>query len=146
MPKVSVDFDCIDVKRRSGTQQHLLFRAVEPITITNEDNGEKIELAVGTLSDGSSVPGVLWAALKAQPADLLIPGFAHDYAYRKGARIKQPDGTKRKINRYEADLYHVAICKLLKVRKTDRAKIFYALRVGGFFFFRKRSVGWDGQE
>jgi hypothetical protein len=146
MPQVSVDSDCIDVKRRSGTQKHVLFRAVDPITITNQGNGEKIVLAVGTLSDGSSVPGALWGALHADPADLLLPGFAHDYAYREGARIKKSNGTTRKINRYEADLYHVAICKLLKVKKSDRAKIFYALRVGGLFNFRQRGVGWDGQE
>ncbi len=104
-----------------------------------------IELATGTLSDGSSVPGPLWGMLDAEPPDLLLPGFAHDYAYRNGSRIKRPNGSLRAISRYEADLYHVAICKLLKVKQADRAKIFYALRVGGLFVFGNRNVGWDGQ-
>jgi hypothetical protein len=146
MPHVSVDSNCIDIKRRSGTQKHVLFRAVDPITVTNMDNGEKLELPAGTLSDGSSVPGALWGALDAEPPDLLLPGFAHDYLYRSGSRIKRPDGTLRTFDRYEADLYHVAICRLLKVNAGDRAKIFYALRVGGAFVFGQRNVGWDGQE
>jgi len=145
MPHVSVDSGCIDIKRRSGTQEHVLFRVVDPITVHNLDNGEKIVLATGTLSDGSTVPGPLWGMLDAHPPDLLLPGFAHDYAYRNGAKIVRPDGSLRNIDRYEADLYHVAICRLLKVRQSDRAKIFYSLRVAGGFLFRNRDVGWDGQ-
>jgi hypothetical protein len=145
-PPVHAVSGCIGIKRRTGTQKRVLVRADDPITITNLDNGEKLELPVGTLSDGSSVPGALWGLLDAGPTDLLLPGFAHDYAYRMGARITRPDGSPREITRYEADLYHVAICKILDVGYGDRAKIFFALRVGGGPGWHQRTVPWDGQE
>ena len=85
VPKVTLSYGCYDVKRRTTGQKHVLFRLVDPFTIHNVYTGEDLELPAGTLSDGSSVPGPLWGALDAKPADLLLPGFAHDYAYRKGA-------------------------------------------------------------
>ena len=65
------------------------------------------------------MPGPLWGALHANPADLLLPGFAHDYAYRTGAKWKMPSGGERSINRYEADLLHIA----------PRAAVRYATRL-----------------
>ena len=89
VPKVTLDYGCYDIKRRTTGQKHVLFRLVDPFTIHNVKTNEDLELPAGTLSDGSSVPGVLWGALDADPADLLLPGFAHDYAYRKGAKWKK---------------------------------------------------------
>ena len=146
LPKVSVKLKCIDVKRRASGQAHVLYHAVDPITVENKDTGETLVVPQGFLCDGSSVPGPLWGALGAKPADLLLPGFAHDYAYRKDAKWQKAGGGTRKVKRYEADLLHVAICKILRVSKSDRAKIFYALRVGGLFAFRNKSVDWDGTD
>lgn len=145
VPKVSVRAGCIDVKRRVSGQKHVLFRLVDPLTVENRNTGETLDLPAGTLSDGSSVPGALWGALDADPADLLLPGFAHDYAYREGARWRKPGGGTRVFNRYEADLLHIAVSRLMRVGKRDQAKIFYALRVGGGFVYRGRNVGWDGR-
>lgn len=144
VPKVTVTGGPFDVKRRVTAQKHVLFRLTQPLSVVRRDTNEELSLAIDTLSDGSSVPGVLWGALDATPADLLLPGFAHDHAYRKGAKWKKPNGGTRTIGRYEADLVHIAICRVLKVKKSDQEKIFYALRVGGGFAFRTRSVGWDG--
>lgn len=144
VPKVTVTGGPFTVKRRVTGQKHVLFRLTQPLTVVRQDTHDELFLAIDTLSDGSSVPGVLWGALDATPADLLLPGFAHDYAYRKGAKWKKPNGGTRTIDRYEADLLHVAVCRILKVKKADREKIFYALRVGGAFAFRRRNVGWDG--
>ncbi len=144
VPTVSVVSGSIDLKRRVTGQKHVLFRLVDPMKVTNVDNGEELELGSGVLSDGSSVPGPLWGALHANPADLLLPGFAHDYAYRRGAKWKMPSGGERSINRYEADLLHIAICRLLHVWKSDQAKIFFVLRTAGGFFFQQHGVGWDG--
>jgi hypothetical protein len=145
VPKVAVQLKCFDLKRRVGKQKHALYRLVDPLTVDNKSNGESLSVPAGTLSDGSSVPGPLWAALDADPSDLLIPGFVHDFAYRQGARFDKPGGGTRVINRYEADLLHIAICRLLRVKKADQAKIFYALRVGGSFAFRNKPTNWDGQ-
>ena len=144
VPKVAVALDTFDVKRRVTGQKHVLFRLVEPITVENKTTGEELILPAGMLSDGSSVPGPLWGALDADPADLLLPGFAHDFAYRRGARWRKPGGGSRVINRYEADLVHIAVSRLFRVGKSDLRKIFYALRVGGSFAFRQRDVDWDG--
>jgi len=144
VPTVTVSAPTYDVKRRATGQKHVLFRLVEALSIVCQDTDEELLLAAGTLSDGSSVPGVLWGALDAHPADLLAPGFAHDYAYRKGAKWKKPGGGTRVFNRYEADLLHIAVCRVMKVKKSDQAKIFYALRVGGGFFWRRLTVPWDG--
>ena len=144
VPRLSVTADCFDVKRRATGQKHVLFRLVEPMTVENRDTGEQLLLPAALLSDGSSVPGPLWGGLDADPADLLLPGFAHDYAYRKNARWRMPGGGSRVINRYEADLVHIGVCRLLRVKKRDQAKIFYALRVAGGFAFRQRDVDWDG--
>jgi hypothetical protein len=146
VPKVAVQAKFFDVKRRVPRQKHVLFRVVDPITIENKKTKERLVLPAGTLSDGSSVPGPLWGALDANPADLLLPGFVHDFAYRRGAKWRKPGGETRAINRYEADLLHIAVSRLLRVRKSDQAKIFYALRVGGGFAFRNRDVGWDGKD
>jgi hypothetical protein len=146
VPKVVVQASCIDVKRRVPGQSHVLFRLVDPIAIENKWNGEQLIVPAGTLSDGSSVPGILWGGLDADPADLLLPGFAHDFAYRRGARWRLPGGGTREIDRYEADLLHIAVSRLLRVKKSDQAKIFYALRLGGGSSFQKRDVGWDGTD
>jgi hypothetical protein len=146
VPKVAVQAKCIDLKRRVPGQKHALYRLVDPITVENKKTGERLIVPAGTLSDGSSVPGLLWGALDADPADLLLPGFAHDFAYRRGAKLKKPGGGTRAINRYEADLLHIAVSRLLRVKKSDQAKIFYALRVGGRFAFRNRDVSWDGTD
>ena len=146
VPDVLIRLDCFDVKRRVSGQKHALFRLVDSMAIENRTTGEHLVLPAGTLSDGSSVPGVLWGALDAEPADLLIPGFAHDFAYRRGARWRKHGGRTRSINRYEADLLYIGISRRLRVSKADRAKIFYALRVGGRFAFRDRAVGWDGRD
>ena len=146
VPKVALRLKGFDLKRRVPGQSHALFRLVDPMTIENKKTGEQLVLPAGTLSDGSSVPGALWGALDADPADLLLPGFAHDYAYRKGAKWKKASGGTRVIKRYEADLLHIAVSRVLRVKKSDQAKIFYALRVGGGFAFRNRSVGWNGQD
>jgi len=135
-----------DLKRRRSGQKHVLFRLTQPLSVQLSDTGEELLLPVGTLSDGSSVPGVLWGALAANPADLLLPGFAHDFAYRRGARLRNPAGGSRAIDRYQADLLHIALDRVMKVKKADQGKIFYALRVGGGFAFRERSVGWDGRD
>ena len=145
VPKVAVHMSCFDLKRRSGKQKHVLYRLIDPMTVENKTSGETLSVPAGTLSDGSSVPGALWAALDADPGDLLLPGFAHDYAYREGAKLQKPGGGSRVINRYEADLLHIAICRILRVKKADQAKIFYALRVGGSFAFRNKPASWDGQ-
>lgn len=145
VPKVAVQMKCFDLKRRSGKQKHVLLRLVDPLVVDNKTNGETLIVPAGTLSDGSSVPGPLWGALGADPGDLLTPGFAHDFAYRQGARIDKAAGGSRVINRYEADLLHIGICRLLRVKKADQAKIFYALRVGGAFAFRNKPTNWDGQ-
>jgi hypothetical protein len=110
-----------------------------------QEDGEQLILPAGTLSDGSSVPRPLWGALDANPVDLLLPGFAHDFAYRRGAKWQTPGGGVRSINRYEADLLHIAVDRLLRVKKSDQEKIFYALRVGGAFAYRNRDVNWGGQ-
>jgi hypothetical protein len=144
VPKVSLSGGKFDVKRRVTGQKHALFRLVEPLSIFRRGSNEELLLPAGILSDGSSVPGALWGALDAEPADLLLPGFAHDYAYRKGAKWRKPGGGTRVFNRYEADLLHIAVSRLMKVKKSDQAKIFYALRVGGGFAYRQRDVGWDG--
>ncbi len=144
MPNLKVTLKCISVKRRVSGQAHVLYRLLDPITVENKDTGELLEVPTGFLCDGASVPGALWGALSADPPDLLVPSIAHDYTYRKGAKWKKPAGGTRKVNRYEADLVHVAICKLLKVKKSDRAKIFYALRVAGRFAFRNKKVDWNG--
>ncbi len=144
VPRVAVRMTCFDVKRRVSGQKHALFRLVDPMTIENKTTREQLILPTGTLSDGSSVPGPLWGALDADPADLLLPGFAHDFAYRRGAKWRKPGGGTRSINRYEADLLHIAVSRRLRVSKSDQAKIFYALRLGGRFAFRNRDVGWDG--
>ena len=146
MPNLKLTLKCISVKRRVSGQDHVLYRLLDPITVENKDTGELLEVPTGFLCDGASVPGALWGALSADPADLLVPSIAHDYTYREGAKWKKPAGGTRKVNRYEADLVHVAICKLLKVKKTDRAKVFYALRVAGRFAFRNKQVDWDGTE
>jgi len=146
VPKVSVDAECFDVKRRASGQKRVLIRIVDPITIENKKTQERLLLPAGMLSDGSSVPGPLWGALSAGPTDLLLPGFAHDFAYRRGARWKKPGGASRMIDRYQADLLHIAVCRLFRVSKADQAKIFYALRVGGTFAFRKRDIDWDGTD
>ena len=145
VPKVAVDMKGFDLKRRAGKQKHVLYRLVDPMTIDNRTNGESLVLPAATLSDGSSVPGALWGALDAEPNDLLTPGFAHDYAYRRGARLQKPGGGSRVINRYEADLLYIGIARLLRVKKRDQAKIFFALRVGGAFAFRNKPANWDGQ-
>ena len=145
VPKVAVHGNGFDVKRRVSGQKHVLFRLVDPMTIENKKTGEQLILPAGTLSDGSSVPGPLWGALYANPVDLLLPGFVHDFAYRRGAKWKKPGGGVRSINRYQADLLHIAVDRLLRVKKSDQAKIFYALRVGGAFAYRNRDVNWDGQ-
>ncbi len=145
VPKITISYGNFDVKRRTTGQKHVLFRLVDPFTIHSVQTGEDLLLPAGTLSDGSSVPGALWGALDATPADLLLPGFAHDYAYRRGARWKKPGGGTRTIDRYEADLLHIAVSRLMKVKTADQAKIFYALRVGGGFAFRNRTVPWDGK-
>lgn len=143
VPKVFVRAGCFDVKRRVPRQKHVLYR-VEEMTVENKKTREILTVPEGFLSDGSSVPGPLWGALDADPADLLLPGFAHDLAYRRGAKWEKPGGGTRAINRYEADLLHIAVSRLLRVKKSDQAKIFYALRVGGQFAFRNRDVDWDG--
>ena len=79
------------------------------------------------------------------PGDLLLPGFAHDSADRRGARWRRPGGGSRAIGREEADLLHIAVCRLLRVRRSDRDEIFFALRVGGRFPFRENPVDWDGR-
>jgi len=145
VPPIDLDTGCLDLKRRVAGQMHVLYRLVDPLTVTNLDTGEKLELPPGVLSDGSSVPPPLWGALHANPADLLWPGFAHDYAYRNGARITLPGGGDREIDRLEADLLHIAVCRKLGVWVSDQEKIFFTLRVAGGFFFRERDVGWDGQ-
>ena len=145
VPKVTLDYKCYDIKRRVSGQKHVLFRLVDPFTIHNVKTNEDLVLPAGTLSDGSSVPGALWGALDATPADLLLPGFVHDYAYRKGAKWKKPGGGTRKISRYEADLLHIAVSRLMKVKKSDQEKIFFALRVGGGFAYHDKTVPWDGQ-
>lgn len=145
VPDVAVDFTCFDVKRRTTGQKHVLFRLVDPLVVTRHDTGETLELAPGFLSDGSSVPGALWGALHADPADLLVPGFAHDYAYRKKAVWRKPGGATREIDRYQADLLHIAVCRRLRIRKSDQEKIFFALRVAGGFSYRNRKIGWDGK-
>jgi hypothetical protein len=146
VPKVSVQFRCCDLKRRASGQKHVLFRLVDPMIVTREDTGETLDLAAGFLSDGSSVPGALWGGLTAEPADLLLPGFAHDYAYRRGAAWTKPNGTRRALDRYQADLVHIAVCRRLRVRKSDQEKIFFALRVAGGFAYRRRDLGWDGSD
>jgi hypothetical protein len=146
VPKVAVQASCIEVKRREAGQKHVLFRLVDPMTVANKDTGEQLVLPAGLLSDGSSVPGVLWGALDADPVDLLLPGFAHDFAYRRGAKLRKPGGGTRAINRYEADLLHIAVDRLFRVKKSDQAKIFFALRVGGGFAFQNRDVNWDGTD
>lgn len=146
VPTVFVQAKCFEVKRRAPGQKHALFRVVDPITIENTKTGERLILPAGMVSDGSSVPGPLWGALDAGPTDLLLPGFAHDFAYRRGANWKKPGGGTRSIDRYQADLLHIAVSRLLRVSKADQAKIFYALRVGGGFAFRKRTAGWDGTD
>jgi hypothetical protein len=146
VPKVSVRGGCFDMKRRVPRQEHVLFRLAEPMTVEHATTQEQLDLPEGFLCDGSSVPGALWGALDADPADLLLPGAVHDYAYRKGARWRQSGGESRAIKRYEADLLHIAVCQILRVKKSDRAKIFYALRVGGSFAFRNREVDWDGRD
>jgi hypothetical protein len=146
VPKVTVTGGMFNVKRRVTRQSHVLFRLTQPLSVVRQDTGEELLLAIDTLSDGSSVPGSLWGLLHAKPADLLLPGFAHDYAYRKGAKFKKPGGGTRAIeNRYEADLIHIAVSRVMKVRKSDQDKIWYALRFGAKGAYRKRSVGWDGQ-
>jgi hypothetical protein len=145
VPRISIEGGCYDVKRRSAGQLHALFRLVDPMRIENRKSGEVLLLPEGMLSDGSSVPGPLWGVLEAEPSDLLLPGFAHDHAYRRGAKWEKPGGGTRLIRRYEADLLHIAVCRLLRVWKSDQEKIFYALRVAGGFAFRKRAVDWDGQ-
>jgi hypothetical protein len=145
VPKVSVRSGCIDLKRRGPGQKHVLFRAVDPIIVVNKKTGETLIVPPGTLADGSSVPGPLWGALDADPVDLLLPGFVHDFAYRRGAKLRTPGGGTRAINRYEADLLHIAVSRLLRVKKSDQAKIFYALRVGGSFAYRNRDADWDGR-
>ena len=143
VPKVSVRAGCFDVKRRAPGQKHVLYRIIESMAIENRKTGETLTVPERFLSDGSSVPGPLWGALDADPADLL-PGFAHDLAYRREAKWSRPGGGTRSINRYEADLLHIAVSRLLRVKKSDQEKIFYALRVGGRFAFRNRDVDWDG--
>ncbi len=145
VPKVAVQAGCFELKRRTSGQKHVLFRLLDPIAIENKRTGEQLVLPAGTLSDGSSVPGPLWGALDASPVDLTLPGFAHDFAYRRGAKWRASGGAARSINRYEADLLHIAVDRLLRVKKSDQAKIFYALRVGGGFAFRRRDVDWDGR-
>jgi len=146
VPKVSVRASCIDMKRRVPRQKHVLFRLVDPMTVENKGTGEQLVLPAGTLSDGSSVPGALWGMLAADPADLLLPGFAHDFAYRLGARWTLPGGGTRAVDRYEADLLHIAVSRLLGVKKSDQAKIFFALRAGAKSSFHHRDVGWDGTD
>jgi hypothetical protein len=144
LPSLKVVMKNITIKRRSAGQDHVLYKIVDPVTVENRKSGEILEVPVGFLCDGSSVPGPLWAALDANPVDLLVPGIVHDYAYREDAKVKKPGGGTRKLDRYEADLIHVAISKMLRVKKSDQAKIFYALRVGGKFAWRDRRVDWDG--
>lgn len=146
VPRVSVRAGCFEVKRRAPRQKHVLYRVSEALTIENKDSGETLTVPERFLSDGSSVPGPLWGALDADPADLLLPGFAHDLAYRRGAKWRKPGGGTRSINRYEGDLLHIAVSRLLRVKKSDQEKIFYALRVGGRFAYRNRDVDWDGTE
>lgn len=146
VPDVRVDFTCFDVKRRATGQKHVLFRLVEPVRVTREDTNESLVLPPGFLSDGSSVPGPLWGGLHGDPADLLLPGFAHDYAYRRDARWVGPGGVARPLDRYQADLVHIAVCRRLRVRKSDQEKIFFALRVAGGFSYHRRNVDWDGRD
>ena len=82
VPTVSVVSGSIDVKRRVTGQKHVLFRLVDPIKVTNVENGEELELASGVLSDGSSVPGPLWAALAALGAVAVAVGSAAQPAFR----------------------------------------------------------------
>lgn len=145
VPRVSVAAGCIALERRGPGQRHVLFRAVDPVTVENRDTGEVVRVPAGFLSDGSSVPGPLWGALDAEPADLVLPGFVHDYAYRRGARCRRPDGRTRAIGREEADRLHIAVCRRLRVSQSDRERIFFALRVGGRFAFRERGVEWGGR-
>ena len=146
VPKVAVTMGTFDIKRRAAGQSHVLFRATSPFTLSRRDTNENLIVPARTLSDGSSLPGVLWGALDATPADLLVPGLFHDFAYRKGAKLTKPDGSTRAIDRYQADLLHIAVCRLLRVKKADRARIFYALRLGAKHAFGTRSVGWDGRD
>ena len=146
VPKVSLSGGKFDVKRRVTGQKHVLFRLVEPLSIFHQSSNEELLLPAGFLSDGSSVPGALWGALDAEPADLLLPGFAHDYAYRKDAHWRKPGGGTRPFNRYEADLLHIAVSRLMKVKKSDQAKIFFSLRVVGGFAYQQRDVAWDGTD
>ncbi len=115
VPKVAVHVNYFEVKRRVSGQKHVLFRLVDPMTIENVKTGEQLLLPAGTLSDGSSVPRSLWGALDANPVDLLLPGFAHDFAPRRWAKWKKPGGRARSINRYEADLLLPPQWRLIRI-------------------------------
>ncbi len=146
VPRVALQLGSFNLKRRVPGQKQALFRLVGPMRVDNKTTGEHLTLASGALSDGSTVPGALWGVLEAGPADLLLPGFVHDFAYRRDARWRNAGGGSRSINRYEADLLHIAVSRLLGVSRSDQAKIFYALRVGGLFAFQQRTVDWDGMD
>lgn len=101
------------------------------------------EVPKGFMCDGASVPNSLYPMLDANAFDLLIPGIAHDYLYRKDATVIDIKTSEiRSVSRLEADEVMRNVCKFVGVDWFDRQKIFYAIRVGGHPSFRQKTVDW----
>ena len=127
---------------RHGSERSLVQVIERPLVW--EDTQFRLEVPLGFICDGASVPNLLWSVLDSTPLDLLLAGIGHDFPYRRDGEVWDLEtGQRRLLSREEADELLIRICTYLDVSWFDRQKIFYGIRVGGSGNFHQKSVNWN---
>ena len=105
----------------------------------------RLLLPRGMRSDLASVPNPLWGVLEATPAKLALMGVAHDGSYRIDAAWDLPDGSRRPIERPEADDLAQALALWSGCSTLDGMKIRWGLGVGGAGSWHRKRLDWKPQ-
>lgn len=110
--------------------------------VVETDQGRSLHLPTGMRSDGASVPNALWGVLEATPIELLVPGIAHDGAYRIDARWTLPNGSQSAIRRSDADDLLRALVLWVGASDLDAAKVRWGVGVGAAGAWHQRTLDW----
>ncbi len=120
-----------------------LFRA-RNVVIAHLEGGGSLRVPAGFWFDGASIPATVYPLLLSaanQPRAALF-GQLHDYAYRRGALRRAPDGHERPISRLWADRLAQAAADWAGISAEDALEIYLGLRLGAAKSFRKKPVDW----
>jgi hypothetical protein len=101
-----------------------------------------VEIPAGFLTDGASVPRVVWSLLSDTDPDILYPSYLHDLLYSLRGALG-PVGRRVLFSREQCDQVLREMMLAVGAPGWKAEAVYRAVRLGGGFAWAKSELDWQ---